>query len=591
MERATSVTTCAMTTCAMTTRALTTLFASLLAVCGGGLVAQGVPEPVVRLELLFPVEGRARLARNGGGGFDLPDKPIVARVFVGHAGAEGTAPRLRLGADDRDLGKFLRLEWLGPDGEPLGESDWSSSASSLYGALELAAGQRRSFLFSEVTTTRFKSTFRPGAHALRAVLEVKDGPNWRGRVESPAVVVELLPPAQPQLAVAVPSGGALCPGDPLLVALTFVAGADSAALDDDMVPAAPMSAPNCFDLGRMPDGLVIEVQDAGGRAVALPTRPQLLFADDAPDRRSLRRPGDRYGPVVVRFAATALAGLAPGDYRLAVRYGVSPKLPPVAPEPVPIRLLAPGSESDPDVAMASVALAFAEARALLDRAQVARSFLSWQETLVAAAAAAIQRVAPRLDGLPASPRKALLQAELQWLRGDGPAARAALAAVSPSPDDRRLAQAMDLLQRRFAARPEVTVDYFTDHWQKALRQVGAQGDAVASGARPAGAAAAASAAPTGASVVKPRQPVYLVGETVEATYAGLPVDKRNWITLVPAADPETSYKEYSYVEAEGTVRFTNRLEPGFYEIRVFHDYPTGGYTVRARAAIEIKARP
>ncbi|MFN9705539.1 MAG: hypothetical protein ACK595_12055, partial [Planctomycetota bacterium] len=84
---------------------------------------------------------------------------------------------------------------------------------------------------------------------------------------------------------------------------------------------------------------------------------------------------------------------------------------------------------------------------------------------------------------------------------------------------------------------------------------------------------------------------YLVGETVEATYAGLPVDKRNWITLVPAADPETSYKEYSYVEAEGTVRFTNRLEPGFYEIRVFHDYPTGGYTVRARAAIEIKARP
>ena len=65
----------------------------------------------------------------------------------------------------------------------------------------------------------------------------------------------------------------------------------------------------------------------------------------------------------------------------------------------------------------------------------------------------------------------------------------------------------------------------------------------------------------------------------------------DWVTIVEKATPDTNYNQYFYGEGKKTGRFTfNGLPVGEYEVRVFHNWPDGGYEVKARSAFRVLAR-
>ena len=68
-------------------------------------------------------------------------------------------------------------------------------------------------------------------------------------------------------------------------------------------------------------------------------------------------------------------------------------------------------------------------------------------------------------------------------------------------------------------------------------------------------------------------------------FDGLPGNKQDWISIMPAEKPDNSYRNgywaYTKGQSSGQVTF-GTLSPGNYEIRVYLDWPTGGYNVVTR---------
>ena len=57
------------------------------------------------------------------------------------------------------------------------------------------------------------------------------------------------------------------------------------------------------------------------------------------------------------------------------------------------------------------------------------------------------------------------------------------------------------------------------------------------------------------------------------------------------ATPDSNYQQYFYGEGKKAGRFTFKgLPAGEYEVRVFHDWPAGGYEVQARSAFRVISR-
>jgi hypothetical protein len=76
---------------------------------------------------------------------------------------------------------------------------------------------------------------------------------------------------------------------------------------------------------------------------------------------------------------------------------------------------------------------------------------------------------------------------------------------------------------------------------------------------------------------------YLPEESITVTYSAMPGNAQDWITVVGSKAPDDSYGEYFYTEgrAQGSQIFKG-LDPGTYEVRAFHDWPNGGYEIKAR---------
>lgn len=83
--------------------------------------------------------------------------------------------------------------------------------------------------------------------------------------------------------------------------------------------------------------------------------------------------------------------------------------------------------------------------------------------------------------------------------------------------------------------------------------------------------------------------VFAAGEAISVTYAGLPGNAKDWITIVGANAPENTYGEWFYTQGQrsGTRAFKG-LGPGAYEIRVYFNWPAGGYTVRSRFPFSVR---
>ena len=92
----------------------------------------------------------------------------------------------------------------------------------------------------------------------------------------------------------------------------------------------------------------------------------------------------------------------------------------------------------------------------------------------------------------------------------------------------------------------------------------------------------------GAKVIRTLAPTYRVGEPIKVHVAELPGNFQDWMTIVKADAPDTSYDEYQYGggKTSGEWGFTG-LEAGDYEVRLYHDWPNGGYVVQARYAFRV----
>ncbi len=100
--------------------------------------------------------------------------------------------------------------------------------------------------------------------------------------------------------------------------------------------------------------------------------------------------------------------------------------------------------------------------------------------------------------------------------------------------------------------------------------------------------------PKGSTELSTGKDVYAPDDTITVNYRGMPGNEQDWVTVVDALSSEDSYGEYFYTGGitEGTMQFRG-LEPGRYEVRAFHDWPNGGYEIRARYPflVEVPAAP
>lgn len=97
-----------------------------------------------------------------------------------------------------------------------------------------------------------------------------------------------------------------------------------------------------------------------------------------------------------------------------------------------------------------------------------------------------------------------------------------------------------------------------------------------------------AAKPAAAGVVKAAKDVYQAGETVEIIYENLPGNRQDWLTLIQKDKADNIYAEWFYTEGKSSGRHVFKALPaGEYEIRVYHDWPKGGYVVQQRRNIVV----
>jgi len=83
--------------------------------------------------------------------------------------------------------------------------------------------------------------------------------------------------------------------------------------------------------------------------------------------------------------------------------------------------------------------------------------------------------------------------------------------------------------------------------------------------------------------------LYTRFEQVTVKYSGMSGSQQDWITLVRASEPDTTYGEWFYTQGQRSGTYTFKpVDPGDYEIRFYFDWPNGGYVVQKRIKIKVK---
>jgi len=74
---------------------------------------------------------------------------------------------------------------------------------------------------------------------------------------------------------------------------------------------------------------------------------------------------------------------------------------------------------------------------------------------------------------------------------------------------------------------------------------------------------------------------YRPGEPITVYFDGMPGNKQDWITIVPEGTPANKYKQWFYTHGKrnGALNF-NGLPAGKYELRVYYNWPSGGYNIK-----------
>ncbi|MEO1069624.1 MAG: hypothetical protein AAFW95_10975 [Cyanobacteria bacterium J06638_6] len=96
----------------------------------------------------------------------------------------------------------------------------------------------------------------------------------------------------------------------------------------------------------------------------------------------------------------------------------------------------------------------------------------------------------------------------------------------------------------------------------------------------------ATAAPGGYTQLAPR---HRVNQPITVQFSGLPGYAQDWITLVEAGAPDDTYGEWFYTNGQNSGSHTfSGVPAGTYEVRVYFNWPDGGYVVQERDRIVVE---
>ena len=91
------------------------------------------------------------------------------------------------------------------------------------------------------------------------------------------------------------------------------------------------------------------------------------------------------------------------------------------------------------------------------------------------------------------------------------------------------------------------------------------------------------------AIIKPNKTIFTRFEQVTINYSGLPGNQNDWITLTNASEPDTTYGDWFYTYGQKSGSYSFKIaEPGDYEVRIYYDWPNGGYVVQKRIKIKVK---
>ena len=79
------------------------------------------------------------------------------------------------------------------------------------------------------------------------------------------------------------------------------------------------------------------------------------------------------------------------------------------------------------------------------------------------------------------------------------------------------------------------------------------------------------------------------GDTITINYSGMPGNRHDWITLVEASKSDEAWGQWFYTQGQQSGQYTfSGVSAGEYEIRVYFNWPAGGYTVQRRFKVAVK---
>lgn len=78
-------------------------------------------------------------------------------------------------------------------------------------------------------------------------------------------------------------------------------------------------------------------------------------------------------------------------------------------------------------------------------------------------------------------------------------------------------------------------------------------------------------------------------EKIEFKFSGLPGNKYDWITMVDARKSDNYYGQWFYTKGKASGKYIfNGVKKGNYEIRIYYNWPAGGYIVQRRYKFRVK---
>ncbi|MBF0337198.1 MAG: hypothetical protein HQL05_05140 [Nitrospirae bacterium] len=91
------------------------------------------------------------------------------------------------------------------------------------------------------------------------------------------------------------------------------------------------------------------------------------------------------------------------------------------------------------------------------------------------------------------------------------------------------------------------------------------------------------------AVITTQKQTYQPYEPIVVQYSALPGNAQDWLTIVQSSAPTNSYKQWFYTngQTEGSYQF-NGLPTGDYEVRLYYDWPRGGYNLIKRHRFNVK---